>query len=73
MSEDQRENGETTVERSGSKIQSAFVEYITHRKSSNESFQMGASSQGYGLESTDLLRRDNHSSKCRQKIALELI
>ena len=55
-SEDQRENGATRLERSGSKIQSTFVEAITHRKPSNESFQMGARSQSYGLEPSDLFR-----------------
>ena len=63
---------ERTMRRRGSKIQSTFVEDITHRKSSNESFQMGARSQSYGLEPSDLLRQDNHSLKLRQRIALEL-
>ena len=72
-SQDQRENGAvTTLERSGSKIQSAFVEAITYRKPSNESFKMDAKSQSYALEPSDLLRQDSHSSKLRQKTALEL-
>ena len=50
-----RENCATTLEQSGSKIQTIFVEGITHRKPSNESFKMGTRSQNYGLESSDLL------------------
>ena len=38
----QRENDATTLKRSGSKIQSAFVKAITHQKLSYESFKMGA-------------------------------
>ena len=71
-SQDQLENDARTLERSDSKIQLAFVEGITHRKLSNESFKMGARSQSYRLESRDLFQRDNHSSKLRQRIALEL-
>ena len=61
-----------TLKRSSRKIQSAFVEFITHRKPSNESFKMGARSQIYELEPSDNLRRDNHSAKLCQRIALEL-
>ena len=53
--QDQRENGATTLERSESKVQLAFVKGITHRKASNESFKTGARSQRYGLEQSDLL------------------
>ena len=63
---------ERTVRLRGSKIQSTFVEGINHRKSSNESFQVDARSQSYGLEPSDLLRQDNHWLKLRQRIALEL-
>ena len=38
-SQDHRENDATTLKQSGTKIQSIFVEAITHRKSSNESFK----------------------------------
>ena len=54
---------ERTVRRHRSKIQLAFIEDITHRKLSNESFQIGTRSQNYELEPSDLLQRDNHSSK----------
>ena len=55
-SQDQRENGATKFERSRSKIQSVVVETIAHRKPSNESFTVGARSQSYELEPSDLLR-----------------
>ena len=58
--------------RQSSKIQSTFVKGITHRKLSNESFKLGASSQSYGLKPSDLLQRDNYSSKLRQRITLQL-
>ena len=51
----QRENGTAPLERNGSNIQSAFVEVITHQKTSNESFKIGARSQNYGLEPIDIL------------------
>ena len=57
---------------SWSKIQQTFVEGINHRKLPNEWFKMGAKSQSYQLESSALLRRDNHSSKLHQRIGLEL-
>ena len=64
---------ERMVRRRGSKIQWVFVEGVTHRKPSNDSFKMGTRSQAHRLEPSDLLRRDNHSSKLRQGIAWEFI
>ena len=54
------------------RVQSAYVEGITHQKLSNESFKMSARSESYEREPSDLLRRDNHSSKLRQRISSEL-
>ena len=51
------EINERTIRRRGNKIQLAFVEGITHRKSSNESFKIGTRSQSSELEVSDL-RRD---------------
>ena len=61
-----------TLERSRSKVRSAFVEAITHREPSNESLKMRARLQSYELELNVLLRRNNHLSKLRQTISLEL-
>ena len=71
-SQDQRENGATTLERSESKTQSSFVETITHRKPLDEWFKMDTRSQSYGLKPNDLLRQDNHLSELRERIAFEL-
>ena len=49
-----------------------FVEGISHRKPSNESFKMCPRSQSYGVEPSDLLRRKDHSSKSRQRTAWKL-